>query len=110
MVMSYRWYHSIIFVCLAIGFFIFTEFSSSTFLGLSESAPNFRRVEKRIQDDLLEAESYAQVILSKSNKLGISKIFKIFSAQPLPRKTSPFYYSEMTNLFFGPIALIYQIL
>ncbi len=77
--MSYRWYHSIIFFIVALGFFTLSEFSPVLTRMISDSEPNFKSIEKRIQKDIIEAEAYSQILLNKSKKHGVVDAFRYYS-------------------------------
>lgn len=77
--MNFKWSHSAILSIVAIGFFLLSEYSPSILSYLSRSEPNFKKIERKIQKDLNEAERYAQFFLNKSSKYGISRVFKIYT-------------------------------
>lgn len=77
--MSNKWIHSIILVIASFLLFILSEYSDALFPKLFNSEPNFGRIEKTIRKDLVQTEKYARLFLDKSNRLGISRVFKIYS-------------------------------
>ncbi|NVO09223.1 MAG: GHKL domain-containing protein [Bacteroidales bacterium] len=77
--MNYKWSHSAILFIAAIGFFLLSEYSTSIISALYNSEPKFKRIERKIQKDLNEAERYAQFFIDKSSRYGISKVFKIYT-------------------------------
>lgn len=77
--MYYRWYHSVFLFIAALCFFMLSEYSFYITRNLFDSEPNFKRIEKVIQKDLIEAESYSRIVLEESRKSGINEVFKNYS-------------------------------
>jgi len=77
--MAYRWYHSVSLIVVALGFFALSEFSLVLTRKISESEPNFKRIETKIQKDVIEAEAYSQILLNSSKKHGVDEAFRNFS-------------------------------
>ncbi len=101
--MTYKWFHSIILPVAALGFFILSVYSSAITSIFFESEPNFKRIENKIQGDLNESEVYARLFLEKSNKFGISKVFKIYSdslSSTLTKKNISILLFRNNNLVF----------
>jgi hypothetical protein len=77
--MNFRWYHSVFLFIGALCFFLLSEYSFDITKSLFDPESNFKRIEKTLQKDLNDAESYSQIILNKSKKNGIDEVFRNYS-------------------------------
>ncbi len=77
--MSYRWYNSVFLFVAALCFVIFSANSQYLSSKLNTSEPNFKKIERKIQRRIDEAEKYSQILLDKSKQKGVSEAFKIYS-------------------------------
>lgn len=102
--MNKRWLYIVLLLLVALIFFALSEYSSNIVSWAKEKEPSFSKAEKRINSDLIEARSYAQILLNKYKNFNIDEINKLYfdsiSMPVLDKEISLFLFVDKELLFW----------